>query len=228
MNMNGGFINPELPADPRESMIPTSGINLTAEHHRVGEQPVGEQPDGEQPDGERPADAGSAKLVNPSRVIKRYSNRKLYDTKSSRYVTLPQIAELVRAGERVQILDNRTKEDKTEITLALIISEELRLSPRGIPLATLTALIKQSSEDGSLPGADTLSNFSPGFGTTGQAMTDSFDSELRARFEQWCAVLDSRVSALPDASKFSTMEAEIRRLNDRLAELERNLGNSRE
>ena len=43
-------------------------------------------------------------------VIKRYSNRKLYDTKDSRYVTLLQIAEMVRGGEEVQIIDNNTKD----------------------------------------------------------------------------------------------------------------------
>jgi polyhydroxyalkanoate synthesis repressor PhaR len=115
------------------------------------------------------------------RVIKRYSNRKLYDTKSSRYVTLPQIADLLRTGENVQIVDNRTKEDKTEVTLALIISEELRVSPRGIPLATLTALITRNSE---------------------------------------------ALSA--DPSKIRRLEAEIHRLNDRLAELERRLAATRE
>ncbi len=55
------------------------------------------------------------------RVIKRYANRKLYDTRDSRYVTLPQIAELVRNGEDVQIIDNRTKENLTSVTLAQII-----------------------------------------------------------------------------------------------------------
>jgi polyhydroxyalkanoate synthesis repressor PhaR len=59
----------------------------------------------------------------PPRVIKRYANRKLYDTRDSRYVTLPQIAELVRAGEDVQIIDNRTKENLTSVTLAQIIYE---------------------------------------------------------------------------------------------------------
>ncbi|MFT3921969.1 MAG: polyhydroxyalkanoate synthesis regulator DNA-binding domain-containing protein [Myxococcales bacterium] len=58
--------------------------------------------------------------TNP-RVIKRYANRKLYDTRDSRYVTLPQIAELVRNGEDVQIIDNRTKENLTSVTLAQII-----------------------------------------------------------------------------------------------------------
>ena len=55
--------------------------------------------------------------TRPRRMIKRYSNRKLYDTKDSRYVTLLQIAELLREGEEVQIIDNATKEDLTEITL---------------------------------------------------------------------------------------------------------------
>lgn len=76
------------------------------------------------------------------RVVKRYSNRKLYDTRDSRYVTLPQIADMIRAGEDVQIIDNATKEDKTDITLALIISEELKARPRGIPLSTLKLLIR--------------------------------------------------------------------------------------
>src|SRR3954466_9728041 len=80
------------------------------------------------------------------RIIKRYSNRKLYDTKGSSYVTLLQIAEMIREGEEVQIIDNSTKEDKTDVTLALIISEELRTKPRGIPLTTLKALIRNKGE----------------------------------------------------------------------------------
>src|SRR5262252_2124119 len=82
----------------------------------------------------------------PRRVIKRYSNRKLYDTKDSRYVTLQQIGEMVRAGEEVQIIDNATKEDKTEVTLALIISEELKSQPRSVPLGTLRDLIQERGE----------------------------------------------------------------------------------
>lgn len=60
------------------------------------------------------------------RVIKRYANRKLYDTRDSRYVTLQQIAEYVRGGEEVSIIDNTTKEDLTNVTLAQIVYEEER------------------------------------------------------------------------------------------------------
>src|SRR5690606_6333595 len=84
-------------------------------------------------------DAGPA----PRRVIKRYSNRKLYDTRDSKYVTLQQIGEMVRAGEEVQIIDNKTKEDKTEVTLALILSEDLKSKPRSVPLAALRDLIQE-------------------------------------------------------------------------------------
>lgn len=85
----------------------------------------------------------------PRRVIKRYSNRKLYDTKDSRYVTLLQIAEMVRTGEEVQIIDNNTKEDLTEVTLAQIIYEEQKqkaTSSRNVPLQTLKELIHQRTE----------------------------------------------------------------------------------
>ena len=85
----------------------------------------------------------------PRRVIKRYSNRKLYDTKDSRYVTLLQIAEMVRGGEEVQIIDNNTKDDLTEVTLAQIIYEEQKQkasSSRNVPLQTLKDLIHQRTE----------------------------------------------------------------------------------
>lgn len=87
--------------------------------------------------------AASGASEKTKRVIKRYSNRKLYDTRDSRYVTLQQIGEMVRAGEEVQIIDNKTKEDKTEVTLALILSEDLRAQPRSVPLGALRDLIQE-------------------------------------------------------------------------------------
>jgi polyhydroxyalkanoate synthesis repressor PhaR len=72
--------------------------------------------------------------MSEPRVIKRYSNRKLYDTQSSRYVTLEQIADLVRGGEDVRIVDNNTKEDLTSITLAQIIFEEEKKQKSFLPL----------------------------------------------------------------------------------------------
>src|SRR4029079_2593722 len=103
--------------------------------------PVDSKP---QPDGPG-APASSEK---PRRVIKRYSNRKLCCVKASRYVTLLQIAEMVRTSEEVQIIDNNTKEDLTEVTLAQIIYEEQKQkqSSRNVPLQTLKELIHQRTE----------------------------------------------------------------------------------
>src|SRR5258706_14367206 len=95
------------------------------------------------PEGSAPPAAPSER---PRRVIKRYSNRKLYDTKDSRYVTLLQIAEMVRSGEDVQIIDNNTKEDLTEVTLAQIVYEEQKTQSRSVPLQTLKELIQARTE----------------------------------------------------------------------------------
>ena len=51
------------------------------------------------------------------KTIKRYANRKLYDTERSSYVTLDEIAEMVRTGEDLEIVDQKTGEDLTSVTL---------------------------------------------------------------------------------------------------------------
>jgi polyhydroxyalkanoate synthesis repressor PhaR len=90
-------------------------------------------------------DGGQSTGSQTARVVKRYSNRKLYDTVESRYVTLPQIAEYVRQGEDVRIIDNTTKEDLTRMTLAQILYEEERKQSR-LPLGALKELLHSSSE----------------------------------------------------------------------------------
>jgi len=59
-----------------------------------------------------------------ARTIKRYDNRKLYDTEASCYVSQKDLAELVRAGETIEVVDNSTGEDLTAQTLTQIILEE--------------------------------------------------------------------------------------------------------
>jgi polyhydroxyalkanoate synthesis repressor PhaR len=76
-----------------------------------------------------------------TRIIKRYANRKLYDTEFSSYVTLEQIAELIRQGVDVQIVDNTSKEDLTSVTLAQIIFEEEK-KQRLLPLIGLRSIIQ--------------------------------------------------------------------------------------
>jgi len=83
-----------------------------------------------------------AQPLGEPRVIKRYSNRKLYDTRGSQYVTLEQIAEMIRQGEEVRVLDNSSKEDLTSVTLAQIIFEEEKRQKSFIPLGAMRQLIQ--------------------------------------------------------------------------------------
>src|ERR1044071_118158 len=80
-----------------------------------------------------------------TRIIKRYANRKLYDTEHSRYVTLDQISEMIRNGDDVKIVDNKTKEDLTTATLAQIIFEEKK-QRSFLPLAAMRNLIQSGGE----------------------------------------------------------------------------------
>ncbi|MEZ4460763.1 MAG: polyhydroxyalkanoate synthesis regulator DNA-binding domain-containing protein [bacterium] len=82
-----------------------------------------------------------------TKIIKRYSNRKLYDTERSTYITLEEIRDMVRDGEDIRIIDNSTKEDLTNVTLAQIIFEQEKAHKRLLPLSSLRYIIQQSGED---------------------------------------------------------------------------------
>jgi polyhydroxyalkanoate synthesis repressor PhaR len=84
--------------------------------------------------------------MGETRVIKRYANRKLYDTQRSKYVTLDQIADMIRSGEDVKIVDNNSKEDLTTITLAQIIFEEEKKQKSFLPLGAMKNIIQSGGE----------------------------------------------------------------------------------
>lgn len=75
------------------------------------------------------------------RTIKRYSNRKLYDTQEKKYITLEGIAVLIRGGEDVAVIDNDTGEDLTAITLSQIIFEQQKRGS-STPLDLFTSVIR--------------------------------------------------------------------------------------
>jgi polyhydroxyalkanoate synthesis repressor PhaR len=84
--------------------------------------------------------------MGETRVIKRYANRKLYDTQRSRYVTLDQIADMIRDGDDVKIVDNNSKEDLTTVTLAQIIFEEEKKQKSFLPLNAMRNIIQSGGE----------------------------------------------------------------------------------
>ncbi len=81
-------------------------------------------------------------------IIKKYGNRRLYDTSISRYINLDDIARMVRNGKDLRVLDARSGEDLTRVTLAQIIMEDARQQPTGLPLELLRQLIVATDEVG--------------------------------------------------------------------------------
>jgi polyhydroxyalkanoate synthesis repressor PhaR len=78
-------------------------------------------------------------------LIKRYANRKLYNTDTSRYITLKGIAELIEAGCDVRVVDNETGEDITSVALSQILVDSERES-RSVPKTLLSDLIQRSGD----------------------------------------------------------------------------------
>jgi polyhydroxyalkanoate synthesis repressor PhaR len=75
-------------------------------------------------------------------LIRKYENRRLYDTRGKRYVNLDEIAAMIRGGEEIQVVDARSGEDLTRSILTQIIVEDARNSKdRGLPLEILHELI---------------------------------------------------------------------------------------
>ncbi len=81
-------------------------------------------------------------------VIKKYANRRLYDTCNSRYINLEDIAALIRNGKEVQVVDANSGKDVTRVTLTQIIVEDAKDQPTGLPLELLRQLIVASDRVG--------------------------------------------------------------------------------
>ncbi|MFP5518273.1 MAG: polyhydroxyalkanoate synthesis regulator DNA-binding domain-containing protein [Bdellovibrionia bacterium] len=79
------------------------------------------------------------------KIIKRYQNRKLYDTQQSCYVTLDDIAKMIRTNEEVMVIDNKTKNDITAATLTQIIFEAEKKASQYAPLFTLREIIQNGN-----------------------------------------------------------------------------------
>ncbi|MBI4212573.1 MAG: polyhydroxyalkanoate synthesis regulator DNA-binding domain-containing protein [Deltaproteobacteria bacterium] len=80
------------------------------------------------------------------KIIKRYANRKLYDTLDSCYVTLEEIGDMIKMGEEIRVIDNASREDLTAMTLAQIIFEEQKRKTNVMPLDIFTGLIRTGQE----------------------------------------------------------------------------------
>jgi polyhydroxyalkanoate synthesis repressor PhaR len=187
-----------------------------------------------------------------TRVVKRYANRKLYDTQRSRYVTLDQIAEMIRNGEEVKIVDNNSKEDLTAITLAQIIFEEEK-KRSFMPLSALRNIIQSGGESiqqfatqtgervrgifrrgdggegeaGAAEGGGAEQGGEAAGGDPSQAHASSireFLERSQEAFDDLQKKVDERIRNVVDTlNPMAALEKEVRALRERLAELEKRL-----
>lgn len=85
---------------------------------------------------------------NHTVVIRKYANRRMYNTASGKYVNLQEIAGLIRGGAELQVIDAKTREDLTRVVLTQIILEDAKDQPTGLPLELLRQLIVASDRAG--------------------------------------------------------------------------------
>jgi polyhydroxyalkanoate synthesis repressor PhaR len=84
------------------------------------------------------------------RIIKRYQNRKLYDTHQSCYVTLEEIAQIIREGHEIQVIDNKSKNDITYITQIQLLFDQEKKATRNGDVELLKRVIR--AEEGTFTG----------------------------------------------------------------------------
>jgi len=153
-----------------------------------------------------------------ARVIRKYANRRLYDATASRHVTLEDLRRLIAAGERVQVVDDRTGEDLTRAVLLQIISEQEQFGSPVLTVQLLEGIIRFYGN----PVQDMLSRYlEQSLGTVMQQqrtvqaqMAKAMEGPLaplaeltRQNMEMWSRMQASMLSALnPQAGKHAANE----------------------
>jgi len=92
--------------------------------------------------------AANARHGTAAVLIRKYPNRRLYNTSTRTYVNLEDLAALIRQGREIQVVDAKTGEDLTRVVLTQIIVEDAREAPTGLPLELLRQLIMSSDRAG--------------------------------------------------------------------------------
>ncbi len=83
-------------------------------------------------------------MKNRLKIIKRYQNRKLYDTTQSCYITLDDLGRMIKNGDDIVVIDNKTEKDITSATLTQLIFETEKKSKSELPITTLRDIIRTS------------------------------------------------------------------------------------
>jgi len=177
-----------------------------------------------------------------ARIIKRYPNRKLYDTTESRYITLNEIATLIREGADVQVFDSRTGDNITSVTLAQVLVGEEKRRHRTIPIQKMADLIHQSGEfiQKKIPVVGTIREGAErkvqeilGHGSAEEirdivANTQHAYEEMQRRADERIQFVVSTVRSIaPLTRDIQELASQVRSLSERVTELERKAGGGR-
>ena len=165
-------------------------------------------------------------------IIKRYANRKLYDTRASRYITLSKIARLIEKGDRVSILDMESGKDITEMTLAQVFVDRRRKKPGAPPLDGLRDVFQNASEQVMRQLTEPVTNIKTNFELSVNKLLKSGEEkaqETKGSLQNW---LTEQTRAIDDAQKrleehFSALAGrleDIRELKKRIEVLESKVG----
>ena len=152
-------------------------------------------------------------------TLKRYANRKLYDPQASRYVTLDEVAEMIRRGQEIVVTDVATGEDLTSVVLAQIIVETERRHRTALPTAFLHQLIQYGAAWQDFALQSLAANLEGLF--TSQREADRIVREW-ARQCGWLASSPSEAGASPAAASpgdLAAMQQEVAALREQLATL---------
>ena len=162
-------------------------------------------------------------MTKPSTVlIKKYGNRRLYDTAGSRYVNLDDLAGLVRSGKDVRVVDAKSGRDLTRVTLTQIITEDAKDKPTGLPLELLRQLIMASDE----VRQEFLMWYLKSAFDTFQKLQDTVQnrlSEVQSAILSPVDMMKRFLGSAPALVQNAEGESEVERLRKRVAELEERL-----
>lgn len=171
-------------------------------------------------------------------IIKRYQNRKLYDTQNSTYVTLEDIGNMIRRGDDVRVIDNKNKEDLTSVTLTQIIFEEEKRNKSLLPLSALKGIIRnggdaikefmskttdsvQHSISSARDGAENL------YDKLGGALVKGDDNLIKEVFQKTQDIsrnIEDKIKNTVDSlAHITQLQQEVRKLRQRILYLEKKL-----
>ncbi len=128
--------------------------------------------------------------------LKKYPNRRLYDTEKSAYVTLGQVAEMIKQGREVEVRDADTKEDVTAFILTQIILEEAKRKSFLLPVPFLYLIIRY--------GENVLSEFFEKYLEQTVKNYLAYKTAMDEQFRQWLE-LGKDFSALTGVPPFQAM-----------------------